>query len=333
MAAGAPPKPTEGAHETDTVRELMRTGVAEYKKGNLQAARDAFLQAWAIKPHYAIAASLAEVEMALGQYRSTVEHLEYYLSNLPPELADKRGAAETQLAEARKHLTVLRVTVDSPDATVYVDGVAVEPGRDLLVEPGPHVLVAERGAVRTKPREVVFVAGQTLDQHLETKAQEPAPSAPVPAPSVASRTAADAGTTTHRPTTILIVGGALTVVAAGIGAGYSFDSASAQSEANLLAEDISRSSPSNLVTQNAQCAPPNGPPPPACARLHDELEHSRQSHDIALASFITAGVLAAGTLATYFLWPVEKLGSDKIGWHFAPWVGKSAAGSSFSVDF
>src|SRR5262245_12166262 len=158
-------KPAESsALEYDSVRDLMRAGVAEYKKGNLQAARDAFLQAWSIKPHYAIAASLAEVEMALGQYRSTAEHLEYYLSNLPPELGDKRGAAESQLAEARKHLTALRVTADASDATIYVDGIAVDPGRELLLEPGPHVLVAERANVRTQPREVVLVAGQSLDE-------------------------------------------------------------------------------------------------------------------------------------------------------------------------
>ena len=67
--------------------------------------------------------------------------------------------------------------------------------------------------------------------------------------------------------------------------------------------------------------------------LHDALEHSRRSHDIAIGSFIAGGALAAGTLAAYFLWPVEKLGSDHAGWHFAPWVGTGVAGSSFRARF
>ena len=52
------PKPDIGNTQdtnADAVQELMRTGVAAYKNGDLQAARAAFLQAWAIRPHYAIA--------------------------------------------------------------------------------------------------------------------------------------------------------------------------------------------------------------------------------------------------------------------------------------
>src|SRR5262249_747227 len=64
ICAGAPPPPAppvektaaEEAKDAEAVRELMRAGVGEYKKGNLEAARDSFLKAWAIRPHYAIAA-------------------------------------------------------------------------------------------------------------------------------------------------------------------------------------------------------------------------------------------------------------------------------------
>lgn len=335
-ATAAPPQTATApsAAETDAVRDLMRTGVAEYKKGNLQAARDAFLQAWAIKPHYAIAASLAEVEMALGQYRSTAEHLEYYLANLPAELAEKRTAAETQLAEVKKHLTILRVTADSPDATIYVDGVAVEPGRELHLEPGPHVLVAERGSVRTKPREVVFAAGQTLDERLETKPAEPVPVAappqPMPAPS-STATPRDSGV--HAPASVLIVGGALTLVAVGIGVGYSLDASSARSEADRLAEETARAGNPTDVARNAQCAPASGTPPAACAELQDNLAHANRSQDIALGSFIAGGVLAAGTLAAYFLWPKKDAGSEHARVRVAPWLDRRAGGSTVTVAF
>lgn len=333
VAAPSPNASETTAHDTDTVRDLMRTGVTEYKKGNLQAARDAFLRAWAIKPHYAIAASLAEVEMALGQYRSTAEHLEYYLSNLPAELADKRSAAETQLAEARKHLTTLRVTADAPDATIYVDGVAVEPGRELLLEPGPHVLVAERGSIRTKPREVVFAAGQTLDERLETQSAEPVPVAPPPSPAPAPSSAAPQDSGARAPASVLIVGGSLTLVAVGIGVGYSLDSSSARSEADRLAEETVRSGNPADVARNGQCAPASGPPPPACAELRDNLDHANRSQDIALGSFIAGGVLAAGTLATYFLWPKKDVSSEHARVRVTPWIDQRGSGSTVSVAF
>jgi hypothetical protein len=333
-ATVAAPKANESAaRETDAVRDLMRTGVTEYKKGNLQAARDAFLQAWAIKPHYAIAASLAEVEMALGQYRSTAEHLEYYLSNLPAELSDKRSAAETQLAEARKHLTTLRVTADAPDATIYVDGVAVEPGRELLLEPGPHVLVAERGSVRTKPREVVFAAGQTLDERLETQPAEPVPVAPPPKPEPATSGAVPQDSGTRAPASVLIVGGALTLVAVGVGVGYSLDSSSARSEADRLAEETARTGNPTDVARNAQCAPASGSPPAACAELQDNLDHANRSQDIALGSFIAGGVFAAGTLATYFLWPKKDTASDHARVRVTPWLDGRGSGSTVTVAF
>jgi tetratricopeptide (TPR) repeat protein len=336
LAAAEPaPKSTPAApNETDTVRELMRAGVAEYKKGNLQSARDAFLQAWAIKPHYAIAASLAEVEMALGLYRSTAEHLEYYLSNLPDELGVKRSAAETQLAEARKHLTVLRVTVDAPDATVYMDGVAIQTGRELLVDPGTHLLVAERGTFRSKPREVVFVSGESRDERMETKQVEaPVAAAPAPSQPLAAATPPP-DTTSPPPMTILIAGGALTLVAVGIGIGYTLDSSSAKNDADRLAEETALQGKPSLVRENAQCNPPPGEPaaPPACAALRDSLDQSNRSHDIAVGAFVAGGVLAAGTVATYFLWPAQKQ-EKHASVRVAPWALGGVRGAELSGEF
>src|SRR5689334_5323714 len=47
------------------VTELMRTGVEAYRAGNLEEARGAFEEAWKLRPHAAIAGSLADVEMRL----------------------------------------------------------------------------------------------------------------------------------------------------------------------------------------------------------------------------------------------------------------------------
>jgi hypothetical protein len=131
----------------------------------------------------------------------------------------------------------------------------------------------------------------------------------------------------------LIVGGALTLVAVGIGVGFSLDSSSARSEADRLAEETVRTGNQADVARNAQCAPASGPPPAACAELQDNLEHANRSQDIALGSFITGGVLAAGTLATYFLWPKKDVGSDHARVRVTPWLDRRAGGSTITVAF
>jgi hypothetical protein len=131
----------------------------------------------------------------------------------------------------------------------------------------------------------------------------------------------------------LIVGGALTLVAVGIGVGYSLDSSSARSEADRLAEETARTAKPAEVARNAQCAPASGSPPAACAELQDNLAHANRSQDIAIGSFITGGVLAAGTLATYFLWPKKDVSSDHARIRVAPWFDRRAGGSTVTVAF
>lgn len=332
-ASAAPPKSdAKEMSDADKVRELMRTGVGEYKKGNLEAARDAFLKAWAIQPHYAIAASLAEVEMALGQYRSTAEHLEYYLSNLPEELQDRRPAAESQLAEAKKHLVALHVTTDVPDATIYVDGVAVVRDREVLVEPGSHVLMAELGDHRSK-KELFVPAGESRDVKLELQPHAAPAESPPPPPAAAPKPVEANDSGAHRPVSVLIGGGALTLVAVGIGIGYSLDASSAQSDADRYAAETAQGVPANVVAQNAQCAPTGGTVPPACSALRDSLEQSNRSQNIATGAFVASGVLAVGTVVTYLLWPTGESKGDHARARVVPWTTGAAHGATARFDF
>ena len=74
--------PEERRSQDENVRDaanFMRNGVKEYRKGNLEAARAAFAQAWQMNPHTAIAANLGAVEMRLGLYRQAAEHWAFCL--------------------------------------------------------------------------------------------------------------------------------------------------------------------------------------------------------------------------------------------------------------
>jgi hypothetical protein len=183
--------------------------------------------------------------------------------------------------------------------------------------------------VKTKPREVVFVAGQTHDEHLETKPEPVATVAPAPAPLPAPPPEPVSDSGGHAPVSVLIVGGALTLVAVGIGVGYSLDSSSAQSDADQITANLDRAS--NGAPSSSQCV--QAAAPPECTELHDSLEQSNRSHDIAVGAFIAGGVLAAGTVATYFLWPREAPRSEHARVRVAPWVDRRGAGSSLAVVF
>src|SRR4051812_13044301 len=82
----AEPATPPDADTKATVKELMHTGVAAYRKKDFEAARTAFAKAWKLKPHSDIAAALADVEMKLGRYRDAAGHWDYYLNYHPPDL-------------------------------------------------------------------------------------------------------------------------------------------------------------------------------------------------------------------------------------------------------
>ena len=66
--------------------------------------------------------------------------------------------------------------MDGQGATVYLDGSEVPANqRELLVDPGAHVLKAEHGALRLKPTSLECAAGETRDIRLEIQARDSVP--------------------------------------------------------------------------------------------------------------------------------------------------------------
>ena len=167
-------------------REWMNRGNAEYGQRHWEAARADYLKSWDIKHHYTIAANLADVEMKLRHYAEAVGYLKYVLANIPDSKLSDRKAAEEQLLECRKHLTVLHVATDVSDATVYVDGrnVGQTPLREeLLVEPGKHVLSVTKPGYANREEEL-SLQGSQAEAIITLEKMEPQ-SSPVPVPAAA----------------------------------------------------------------------------------------------------------------------------------------------------
>jgi hypothetical protein len=184
---------------------------------------------------------------------------------------------------------------DVADVTVTLDG---EPfatrldGRPIEVDSGEHVLRFERpGSVRVEQR-IIFRAGEKArDVNVvlrsaeaaqvaapDTTADDQEPPPPPPEPLASPRHLTAAG---------LLVAG---LGAAGVGLYFSVRAGQdGQSAANLRG-----SLPTSACT---------GASTPSCQSLADTVQSQHSETNAATGLFVGAGVLAAGAIATWFLWP------------------------------
>jgi hypothetical protein len=321
------------------VPELLKQGSAEYAQHHWEAARLAFLQAWELNPHYAIAGSLADVELKLGRYRDAAEHLKYALANLPPEHPEKRAEAEASLTECRAHLTAVRVLVSGILVLVKLDDQAlpVQSLRDeILLDPGPHKLVAEQRGYLTAKREFNAVAGESMEFRFDL--------VPLPIGSdaesgrsahlAARETQVKAPAHTPARTWVLVGGGAATVLAAGLGTYFTIRYFALKSESETTLAQVQAQGSPALAAKGSECLPGTPMRPTACDHLRRTVDARVTAGNVADVSLITAGALGVATLATYLLWPTAHDGTVQkhTGMSITPWL-TGARGGALQVDF
>lgn len=333
-----------GSDDADTqqaIKNLMRTGITEYRKHNFEPARQAFDEAWRLRHHLAIAASLAEVEMKLGRYRDAAEHWRYYIEQLDAEHASDRADAEAQVRECRKHLGSVRVTMEPPDAQLTIDDEAVGRGpfeKDFLLAPGQHTLRAELGG-RTSPSKQIIVAAEQDQATALALPAEPRTSAAAAtqltpqAPSPGKPQ--DSGRSTPRGRTVAVVtGGVLATAAIGVGIWYTVAAASTRRDLDAVRQQVDNAGDPELVKQGGACTPPPGVRPAQCDQLVTKANEFDRERNIGVAGYVTGGVLAAGTVATYFLWPHGRTERPRSGsWTVSPWSVAGARGLRLDLTF
>jgi hypothetical protein len=80
------------------------------------------------------------------------------------------------------------------------------------------------------------------------------------------------------------------------------------------------------------CAPALGAPrAAACSELDEAYETHDSSRNVALGSFIAAGVLAVGTGITYALWPTEPKSTPRVA--VALGAEGDARGATIRISF
>ncbi len=151
--ANAPTTP-----ELERARVQFQRGVELAARGDYANAAKRFREAMAIHPAPAVAYNLASALFELNQPAEAYNLVQSVLtaSDTPEAVRPRAQQLEHALAERVARLTVV-VGSEHGDVSIQVDGAELPPsqiGVPRAVEPGRHVVRAERGGVRVSEREV-----------------------------------------------------------------------------------------------------------------------------------------------------------------------------------
>ena len=154
LAMAATSFPTMASAQPSTAAQAAEAQ-SEYRKAHEAAkarnwveARRIFLGLWNREKTYDVAASLSEVEYALGHVAASAQYMDYALRHVTPNesaatIANMKGA----LDKIRPKVGGAKVVINDPTAQLRVDGhpVDLEPNVEVFLDPGQHVLEAAAG--------------------------------------------------------------------------------------------------------------------------------------------------------------------------------------------
>lgn len=250
-------------------RKRFQEGVAAVDSGNYEAARVAFQQAYALKPHASVLRNLGQAELKTAHYLEAARHLSAFIRDTTFGTAAERESAKKALTQAESKIAKLAIEVDIDGAEITVDGELA--GRSPL---GPDPYYSEPGQRAVKiskdgflPYEQTHTLEPGRTQQLKIVLRKPAPAAVLspPAPSDAadvvpppnsgaldtvtsgldvappgSAPIAPAGSATMgKGTTVaLIVLGGATAISAGVAIGFSLRGAALHADEDETRHDL-----------------------------------------------------------------------------------------------
>jgi PEGA domain len=321
-------------------RKRFQEGVAAADSRNYEAARVAFQQAYALKPHPSVLRNLGQAELKTGHYLDAARHLSTFIRDTTFGTAAERESAKKSLLEAESKIGKLILEVDVAGAEVAVDGELA--GRSPLgadpiyVEPGQRIVRVQKDGYDLYEQAQSFEPDRVIRLKVSLRASGPLPTEaasvsrasptlvePVlvapppdrsrslsPSPFAPASDKVDRGSVDTR-TIVLISGAGLTALAAGFGVGLSLQGAALDDDAAAQRAQVAQK------YGQEGCGPSNGTVR-ECVKLNDTLDRRNRANEIAQGAFIAAGVFGAATLVSFFLWPR----STKV----APYAGIGPAG-------
>jgi hypothetical protein len=308
LAFSAPAAAAEpSASEISVARRLFDEGRAATEAARWAEAASKFRRASAIKDTPGLRYHLARCEEEQGAF---VEALIEY--DRARELIDRgtRAADVEQLLPAARErvrakvaLLTLRVPDGIQNVSVHIDGKAVSAsvlGVPMPINPGRHRVQAVAVGRTTFSSEISLGLGEVRELPLELPFATTAPAPPPPpVPAAKPTTDAASGHSGVSARTLVLVGEA-SLAAVGLGAGTLFMVSKSSAEERMHEAN-------ETVLDDAGGSDPHGTacntPRPGCAEWRQAASDHERAANLALASFITAGVSAAAFGLTLWLWP------------------------------
>jgi len=144
---------------TKAARARFQEGVDAFDKGNYEAARAAFKQAYALRQHPAVLLNLAQSSLKSGHYLEAAKMFQQYLND--PQ-GDKKSDATKGLTDARSKLGRLDITAPpGSEVTIDTDVAGKTPMSEPLdVEAGNHTVRVKLPDGTVSEQRITVTAGQ-----------------------------------------------------------------------------------------------------------------------------------------------------------------------------
>ncbi|WP_437277507.1 hypothetical protein WME90_40670 [Sorangium sp. So ce375] len=250
-----------------------------------------------------VAGELGLCELKLRKFRDAAEHLAWSLERrkaLSPE--QQKGFADG-LAQAVPFLATLYLSVDPPDAEVFVEGKPIgRPRRTytLFFEPGKH-MVRARAPGRAEGTQTLDAQAGTepimtfqLSSAAESSAKDDAPAVPEPV-SAAPRARPQApGQPASWPTTLRIAGIAVTTATLSAGSLLMIRAANLDGDLSERRDGLN----GGATASGSRCW--QAADRPGCADLLRLRDERNLSAGMGTAMLIAGGVIGAATAASFF---------------------------------
>lgn len=285
--------------ETDRAELAFKDGNRAFAAGDYHAAFDAYRAAWSLKQTFDIACNLGRTEVELALARDAAEHLDFCLRTFSVssrgEVRDANKRFRELFARVRREVAALSVDAHPAGAEISVDGASygLAPLKyDLFLDPGEHRVRARLSGFQDQERVVIAEAGGAVKVSMTLEHATPA----IAATPVVAAPREEAPPPSHgiEPRTVaLIAGSGLSLVALGIGVGFTLDASAARDDAKSLGKKI-HAGPSG------GCADPALPECQELLTLVNRQGDSRHAADVAL---VTGAAIEGATLLAWLLIP------------------------------
>jgi hypothetical protein len=286
----------EGSADTPEERrtDLLKGAASALRKGQPLQAIAKWRAAWDIRPAPDVACDIGTGEFLYGSQAAAAEFLsicEREYSATSPRDKERIEEVKKRLGKAREQVGALNVDVEENGATVLIDGRDVGRAplkRTVFVEPGAHrIEVVLEGYNR---QEVVSSVERGEERSISIKLTRIAPSKPVlrvaPIHPLPAPIPAPAPGGPDIP--LAIAGGALAIVGAGIGVGFTAVANHAANEGQWNRAEMKWSDRADCDAAALQ---------PLCPGYVSAEEARRHHARIATTAFVGAGLFTVATIA------------------------------------